>query len=72
MLDVLKKIKKYGFLAEPYIVMTKDEAEAYMAEMADCGKNDVKLDDETLEKAAGGFKCFGRYGGNHYGEWKKS
>ena len=29
--------------------MTKDEAEAYMAEMAD-----VELDEETLTKAAGG------------------
>jgi predicted ribosomally synthesized peptide with nif11-like leader len=32
--------------------ITKDEAEAYMAEMAD-----VELDDETLSKAAGGF-CY--------------
>ena len=29
--------------------ITKDEAEAYLAEMAD-----VELDDETLKKAAGG------------------
>ncbi len=30
--------------------LTRDEAEAYMAEM-----EDLELDDETLEKAAGGF-----------------
>ncbi len=30
--------------------LTRDEAEAYMAEM-----EDIELDDETLEKAAGGF-----------------
>lgn len=32
--------------------MTKDEAEAYMAEMAD-----VELDEKTLSKAAGGI-CY--------------
>ena len=32
--------------------MTKEEAEAYMAEI-----NDFELDDETLSKAAGGF-CY--------------
>jgi len=42
--DELLKLAK----AEGYDV-TKDEAEAYMAEMAD-----VELDEETLTKAAGG------------------
>ena len=32
--------------------MTKEEAEAYMAEI-----NDFEIDDETLSKAAGGF-CY--------------
>ena len=45
--DELMKAAK----AEGYDV-TKDEAEAYMAEMAD-----FELDDETLSKAAGGF-CY--------------
>ena len=42
--DELMKLAK----AEGY-ELTKDEAEAYMAEFAD-----VELDDETLKKAAGG------------------
>ena len=33
--------------------MTKDEAEAYIAEMAD-----YELDDETLKSAAGGETCW--------------
>ena len=34
--------------------LSKEEAEAYMAELAD-----VELDEETLQKAAGGFKfCY--------------
>ena len=33
--------------------MTRDEAEAYIAEMAD-----YELDDETLKSAAGGEKCW--------------
>ncbi len=36
------------------IKITKEEAEAYMAELADC-----ELDDEMLEKVAGGMKtCY--------------
>ena len=38
--------------AEGYDV-TKDEAEAYIAEMAD-----YELDDETLKSAAGGETCW--------------
>ena len=45
--DELLKLAK----AEGYDV-TKEEAEAYMAEI-----NDFELDDETLSKAAGGF-CY--------------
>ena len=33
--------------------ITKDEAEAYLAELAD-----VELDEETLKKAAGGDSCY--------------
>ncbi len=49
--DELMKLAK----AEGY-ELTKDEAEAYMAELAD-----VELGDEVLEKAAGGiYKCPGK------------
>ena len=41
--------------------LTKDEAEAYLAELAD-----VELDEETIKKAAGGYcyllDCPGHYG----------
>ena len=33
--------------------MTREEAEAYLAELAD-----VELDEETLKKAAGGDSCY--------------
>ena len=46
--DELMKLAK----AEGY-EMTKDEAEAYMAELAD-----FELDDKTLKSAAGGQTCW--------------
>lgn len=36
--------------------MTKDEAEAYLAEMSD-----VELDEKTLKKVAGGGTCYTAY-----------
>ena len=39
------------------IELTKDEAEAYMAELAD-----FELDDKTLQQAAGGMSYFGSLG----------
>ena len=46
--DELMKLAK----AEGY-ELTKDEAKAYMAELAD-----FELDNETLNKAAGGGRCY--------------
>ena len=39
------------------VELTKDEAEAYMAEMAD-----FELEEEMLSKAAGGDLCYGVLG----------
>ena len=44
--------------------LTKAEAEAYMAELAD-----VELDEATLSKAAGGY-CYLRDCSGHYGSRK--
>ena len=38
------------------IKLTKDEAEAYMAEMEDC-----ELDENTVKKIAGGGTCYTAY-----------
>ena len=47
--------------------MTKDEAEAYIAELAD-----FELDDEKLKDAAGGiFECYMRHNCGYIGDdWK--
>ena len=47
--------------------LTKDEAESYMAEMAD-----FELDDEGLKKIAGGiFECYMRHNCGYIGDdWK--
>jgi len=49
------------------IELTKEEAEAYMAELAD-----FELDDEGLKKIAGGiFECYMRHNCGYIGDdWK--
>ena len=46
------------------VTLTKDEAEAYMAEL-----EDFELDYETLKQAAGGLSRIKGHGKNIYGKW---